>query len=134
MDIEAVYLALFAIRRRGSEMDETHDLSCLFRDEHGSFEMGITDETVPHATAEVHGGTEHLGWEEFGIANSPGFGVRFAYRSPVNRKGCTDQWHPWIEPQRSVSVRRFGVPQCGTCRRVDKSADVRWSTAIFDRS
>lgn len=89
-------------------MDETNDLSRLLRDEHGSFEMGITDETVPHATAEVHGGTEHLGWEEFGIANSPGFSVRFANRSPVNRKGCTDQRHPWIVPRRSVPFAGMG--------------------------
>ena len=75
-------------------MDETNDLFCLFRDEHGSFEMGITDETVPHATAEVHGGSEHLGWEEFGIANSPGFGVRFTNKPPVSRKRRTDQGHP----------------------------------------
>ena len=86
-------------------MDESNNLSRLLRDEHDSSEMGITDQSVPHAAAKVHGNTEHLGCEEFGIANSPGFGVRFANSSPVNRKGCTDQRHAWIVPRRRVPVR-----------------------------
>jgi hypothetical protein len=106
MHVKAIDLTHVAIRRGEPEVDETDDLSRLLGDEQGSLKMRITDEAVPHATAAVHGGIEHLWWEELGIADSPSLGVRFANGSAVTRLTGTDHGHSWMMPPVGSSARR----------------------------